>query len=50
MKDLNEWWCDERLKDKVEESTHLRLTYTGLFGKPKAKDEVKRREVCECDG
>ncbi len=44
---------DERLKTKPEESTLL--TYTGLFGelehlKTKTRDEVNRREVCECDG
>ncbi len=45
-------WCDERLKTKSEESTLL--TYTGLFargtGTPKDRDEVNRRDVCECDG
>ncbi len=44
--------CDERLNTKVEEST--RLTHTGLVvrgtGTPKHKDEVNRREVCECNG
>ena len=43
--------CDERLKTKVEGST--RLTYTGLIrgtGSPKDRDEVNKREVCECDG
>jgi hypothetical protein len=46
--------CDERLKPKVEEST--RLAYTGLIGElehlknRKDRDEVNRREVCECDG
>ncbi len=46
--------CDEKLKTKDEEST--RLTYTGLLGElehlknRKDKDEVNRRDVCECDG
>jgi hypothetical protein len=46
--------CDERLKVKTEGPT--RLTYTGLHGglevsgTPKDRDEVNRREVCECDG
>jgi hypothetical protein len=26
---MNEGWCDERLKGRVEESTHHDLTYTG---------------------
>ena len=42
---------DERLKTKSEEST--RLVYTGFLGgtgTPKDKDEVNRRDVCECDG
>jgi hypothetical protein len=43
----------ERLKDKVEGST--RLSYTGLRGglehlKIEDRDEVNRREFCECDG
>ncbi len=51
--------CDERLKTNTEKST--RLSYTVLFGElehlkiktkltPKDKDEVNRRDVCECDG
>jgi hypothetical protein len=41
--------CDERLKTKAEEST--RLTYTGFLGEleHQDRDEVNRREVCECD-
>jgi hypothetical protein len=39
--------CYERLKTKDEESTLL--TYTGS-GTPKDKDDVNRRDVCECDG
>jgi hypothetical protein len=48
--------CDERLKPKDDEST-----YTVFFvvyyesikrgtGTPKDKDEVNKREVCECEG
>ncbi len=46
--------CDERLKTKSEKST--RLGYTGSHwvdrgtGTPKDRDEVNRRDVCECDG
>ena len=44
--------CDERLKTKAEGST--RLTYaqwvTRGTGTTKDRDEVNRREVCECDG
>jgi hypothetical protein len=44
--------CDERLKTKDEESTHL--TYRDWVprgtGTPKDRDEVNRRDVCECDG
>jgi hypothetical protein len=40
------------LKTKDEEST--RLAYIGLIGKLEhlktKKDEVNRRDVCECDG
>jgi hypothetical protein len=48
---IYEYRCDERLKTKTEEST--RLTDTGLVVElehPKDKDEVNRREVCECEG
>ena len=51
IKPIYECRWDERLKTKPEEST--RLTYTGLLGElehPKDKDEVNRRDVCECDG
>jgi hypothetical protein len=43
--------CEERLKTKSERSTHL--GYTVLCGgleHLKNRDEVNRREVCECDG
>jgi hypothetical protein len=45
--------CDERLQTKTKEFT--RLPYTGLVwelvtGTPKDRDEVNKREVCECDG
>jgi hypothetical protein len=51
--------CDERLKPKDEESTWL--TYTGFLEEleylkietrliDENRDEVNRREVCECDG
>jgi hypothetical protein len=44
--------CDERLKPKDDESTYLVYLHwvdrgTGI---PKDRDEVNRREVCECDG
>jgi hypothetical protein len=45
---------DERLKPKDEESTCL--AYSAIHwvargtGIPKDRDEVNRREVCECDG
>ena len=49
---MHEYRCDERLTSKPEGSTLL--TYTGLCvwgtGTPKDRDEVNRREVCECDG
>ena len=55
---------DERLKTKSEESTRLGYTekstvwlimsvcllLTRGTGTPKDRDEVNRREVCECDG
>jgi hypothetical protein len=53
-KPTSECRCDERLKTKTEESTHI--VYTGSLGDfrgtgtPKDNDEVNRREVCECDG
>ena len=44
--------CDERLKTKAEES--VILVYTGFLvsgtGTPKDRDDVNRRDVCECDG
>ena len=45
--------CDERLKTKTEGST--RLGYTGFRGgledlEIPVRDEVNKREVCECDG
>ncbi len=47
--------CDVRLKTKVEKSTHrsdmshIHWVVLGT-GTPKDKDEVNRRDVCECDG
>jgi hypothetical protein len=45
---MNEGRCDERPKDRVEESTYL--TYTGFHDKTK-KRELKRRLIYEyrCD-
>jgi hypothetical protein len=43
--------CDGRLKTEAEGST--RLGHTGLrvgTNTTKDRDEVHRREVCECDG
>ncbi len=46
--------CDESLKAKDEGSTHL--TYSVIHwvpwgtGTPKDREQVNRREVCECDG
>jgi hypothetical protein len=44
--------CDERLEPKYGEFTCL--TYTGLVEEleylTKDRDELNRREVCECDG
>jgi hypothetical protein len=50
---IYEYRCDERLKTKTEEST--RLADTGLVVELERltcwdKDEVNRREVCECEG
>ncbi len=48
---IYEYRCDERLKIKNEESTHL--TDTGLVVELEHlndKDEVHRREVSECEG
>jgi hypothetical protein len=42
---LYECRCDERLKPKGEEST-----FDWGTGTPKDRDEVNKREVCECDG
>ena len=43
---------DERLKTKVEESTNTSSIHWVArgTGTPKDKDEVNRRDVCECDG
>ena len=52
---MNESRCDERQKDRVEESTCL--TYTGHWVArqnkleiPRDKDEVNKREIREYDG
>ena len=41
--------CDERLKPKGEKYTHIHWVARGI-GTPKDRNEVNRREVCECDG
>jgi hypothetical protein len=45
--------CDERLKTKAEVSmiytSHIHWVDRGTET-PKDKDEVNRRDVCECDG
>ena len=48
IRGIYECRCDERLQTKTKE--FKRLTYTGLVLTPKDRDEVNRREVCECDG
>jgi hypothetical protein len=46
-----EYRCDERLKTKKEESTRPHRHWVGRVpGTLKEKDEVNRREVCECEG
>jgi hypothetical protein len=47
---IYEYRCDERLKTKTEESTRLTHWVGRGTGTPKDKDEVNRREVCECEG
>jgi hypothetical protein len=48
---IYEYRCDERLKTKNEESILLTRHWVGRrTGTPKDKDEVKRREVSECEG
>jgi hypothetical protein len=49
MKPISEFRCDERLKTKTEESP-LRHWVSRETGTPQDKDEVHRREVCECEG
>ena len=48
---LRECRCDERLKVQGEGSTwsHIHWVTRGT-GTPKDRDEVNKREVCECDG
>jgi hypothetical protein len=50
---MYEYRCDERLKAKVEGSapvtSHIHWVPWGT-GTPKDRDEINRREVCECDG
>ncbi len=45
--------CDERLKTKTEEiytvTTHTHWVPRET-GTPQDRDEVNRRDVCECDG
>jgi hypothetical protein len=50
IKPISEYWCDERLKTKTEESNRLSHWVVRRTGTPKDKDEVNRREVFECDG
>ncbi len=53
-KPIYEYRCDERLKPKPDGST--RLTYSGFVyyesikREGRDRDEVNRREVCECLG
>ena len=53
IRGIYECRCDERLKPKDDESTsdmtriHWVARGTGI---PKDRDEVNRRDVCECDG
>jgi hypothetical protein len=47
---IHEYRCDERLKTKTEESTHLRHWVGRGTGTPKDKDEVNKREVCKTTG
>jgi hypothetical protein len=45
-----EFRCDERLKAK-DEGCHVSHTLgSSGTGTPKNRDEVNRREACECDG
>ncbi len=50
---IYECWCDERLKANTEGSirltSHIHWVTRGT-GTPKDRDEVNRREVCECGG
>jgi 5-methylcytosine-specific restriction endonuclease McrA len=49
---MYEYRCDERLKAEAEGSTRLAYVHWVAWGTgtPKDRDEVNRREVCECDG
>jgi hypothetical protein len=49
---MYEYRCDERLKTEAEGSTRLGRTHWVARGTdtPKDRDEVHRRQVCECDG
>ena len=50
-KPMYECRCDERLKPKGEESKITRIHWVARgTGTPKDRDEVNRREFCECDG
>jgi hypothetical protein len=43
---MYEYRCDERLKTKVDHRYHIQLSILPF----EHRDEVNRREVCECDG
>ncbi len=48
----NECRCDERLKTKPDQGiyvSHIHWVVRGT-GTPEDRDEVNRRDVCECDG
>jgi len=48
---MNEGWCDERRKPRVEESTFLQwVPRQNKLEIPRDKDEVNKREIHECDG
>ncbi len=50
IRPIYECRCDERLKIKDEGSTRLIHWVVRGTGTPKDKDEVNRRDICECDG
>jgi hypothetical protein len=51
IKPIYECRCDERRRTKTEEIYASLIHWVGrTTGTPKDKDEVNKREVCECDG